>query len=48
MYIYPGDKKKIIISVVKITLNYDQYINAKNYIGWLSVRRLGGYHMVQN
>ena len=42
---YPGDKKKDYNKCCEILLNYDQYINAKNYIGWPSARRLGGYHM---
>ena len=42
---YPGDKKKDYNKCCEILLNYDQYINAKNYIGWPLAKRFGGFHM---
>ena len=42
---YPGDKKKDYNKCCEILLNYDQYINAKNYIGWPLAKKLGGFHM---
>ena len=43
---YPGtDKKKDMMKCCEILLEYEDYINKDNFIGWPSARRIGGYHM---
>tara|TARA_Y100001937_G_scaffold93149_1_gene126165 strand:+ start:1847 stop:2653 length:807 start_codon:yes stop_codon:yes gene_type:complete len=42
-YTYEGDQKEDRKKCNAILLEYDQYINKDNFIGWPSVPRLGGY-----
>ena len=42
------EKAKINITyseIEEILLEYEDYINKDNFIGWPSARRIGGYHM---
>ena len=42
-YRYPGDKDKDRRKLQKILMEYEPYINAKNFIGWPTTYNLGGY-----
>ena len=39
---YPGDKKKDYMKCCEILLEYEDYINKDNFIGWPMVNKLGG------
>ena len=42
-YRYPGDRDKDRRKLQKILIDYEPYINAKNFIGWPTIYNLGGY-----
>ena len=44
-YRYPGDKYKDRIKLNKILMEYEPYINVKNFIGWPTTGALGGYNI---
>jgi len=42
-YRYPGDKVKDRLKLQKILMEYESYINVKNFIGWPTTNSLGGF-----
>ena len=46
-YRYPGDRDKDRPKLQKILMDYEPYINAKNFIGWPTHLALGGYDIEQ-
>tara|TARA_B100000945_G_scaffold125154_1_gene99492 strand:+ start:1725 stop:2549 length:825 start_codon:yes stop_codon:yes gene_type:complete len=44
-YTYPGDKEKDKKKCEKIIMTYEPYINVENFIGWPTVKNLGGYNI---
>jgi hypothetical protein len=44
-YRYPGDKDKDRLKLQKILMDYEPYINVKNFIGWPTTSALGGYNI---
>ena len=46
-YTYPGNKEKDREKLQKILLDFEPYIDVKNFIGWPTIRRLGGYEVEQ-
>ena len=44
-YRYPGDKVKDRVKLQKILMEYEPYINVKNFIGWPTTSALGGYNI---
>ena len=44
-YTYPGDKERDGKKLQKILLDFEPYINVKNFIGWPTIRKLGGYNV---
>ena len=44
-HIYPGDKNKDVIILQNMMLNYEKNINTKNFIGWPSLKELGGFYI---
>ena len=46
-YTYPGNKEKDRKKLQEILLDYEPYINVKNFIGWPTIERLGGYNVEQ-
>ena len=44
-YRYPGDRDKDRLKLQKILIDYEPYINVKNFIGWPTIDNLGGYNI---
>ena len=44
-HIYPGDKKKDLMTLSNMILDYEKHINTKNFIGWPTIGPLAGFHI---
>ena len=42
-YTYPGNKKKDREKLQKIVMDFEPYINVKNFMGWPTIKALGGF-----
>ena len=46
-YEYRGDRKKDWKELVKLLLEYEQFIDTKNFLGWPHILKLNGYTIEQ-